>query len=580
MKLQYGLIDINGKTIVDFIYDEITPFNNEYLKFQKGSKYGLIDKSGKIILDSNYTSINQFSENLLLAENYHLKEYIFFDANFNQKIKLNLQSCSVFSNGLARVEMDSKYGYINFEGELVIDYQFYQSGNFDNGYAWVKNNKSEFALIDKKGKIVVDYFYAEDILDFRKFPFRSNHAMIVSTNDKNIKQYDLLEKNASIENGQPAVFNEDAFEGVRLFNNNTAIVKYLGKWHIFDLEEAIIIGDAYDLITDDQLKYEELVEPFQNCDVAFAIRDGRAGIIDQKGKLIVDIQFDLFKPFSNGYASVGIKNGSTELWGVIDVTGKFISELKYTNITNFYDSYACVCKKIAGNYRWAFINSKGDEVSDFIYLNKGFFSENKCCLKIEDAGSTKWIIVDSSFQTIKSTDYNEYYELGRFNNGVVKISHEISQGKCGFMKANADLITKFEFDTWLSKSFKKNMEISIVAKKVAQKINISNTKVFNGLEIYYLDEYDMDFEEAKLSINKLKNEWRLPDLVELIQIYSNKETIGLDINYGNTLTSEIDEETEDLEFEYQFVWTINFNNGLQESTPASNSYNIILVKKI
>jgi hypothetical protein len=61
MKLQYGLININGKTIVDFIYDDIAPFNNEYFRFQKGSKYGLIDKSGKILLDSNFTSINQFS---------------------------------------------------------------------------------------------------------------------------------------------------------------------------------------------------------------------------------------------------------------------------------------------------------------------------------------------------------------------------------------------------------------------------------------------------------------------------------------------------------------------------------------
>jgi hypothetical protein len=168
MKLQYGLININGKTIVDFIYDDIAPFNNEYFRFQKGSKYGLIDKSGKILLDSNFTSINQFSEDLLLAENYHLKEYIFFDTNFIQKIKLNLQSCSVFSDGLARVEMDSKYGYINTEGELVIDYQFYKCGNFENGYAWVKNNENEFALIDKKGQIVVYYFYAEDILEFSK----------------------------------------------------------------------------------------------------------------------------------------------------------------------------------------------------------------------------------------------------------------------------------------------------------------------------------------------------------------------------------------------------------------------------
>jgi hypothetical protein len=128
-------------------------------------------------------------------------------------------------------------------------------------------------------------------------------------------------------------------------------------------------------------------------------------------------------------------------------------------------------------------------------------------------------------------------------------------------------------------------EISIKALSAADDlfdyiINISNTKVFNGLEIYYFDEYNMNYEEAKLTINKLKNEWRLPDLFELIQIYSNKEIIGLDINYGKTLTSDLDEETEDEEFEYQFVWTINFNNGLQQSTPASNSYNIIFVKNI
>ena len=70
----------------------------------------------------------------------------------------------------------------------------------------------------------------------------------------------------------------------------------------------------------------------------------------QKGKLILDFNFDIFRPFKNGYACVGVKNGITELWGIIDDSGKLICDIKYTNVTNFNELYACVCKKISTSY--------------------------------------------------------------------------------------------------------------------------------------------------------------------------------------------------------------------------------------
>ena len=294
-------------------------------------------------------------------------------------------------------------------------------------------------------------------------PFKSNHAIIVSRNDNNLKQYDLLEKNASIENGQPAVFNEESFEGVRLFENNTAIVKNLGKWYIFVLEEAIIIGDAFDLITDDQLKYEELVEPFQNCDIAFALLDGKARIINQKGKLITDFNFDIFRPFKNGYACVGVKNGITELWGIIDDSGKLICDIKYTNVTNFNELYACVCKKISTSYKWGFIDKNGNEVSDFIYLNSAKFSESKCCIKIEVQNSIHWHLIDNKFNIIQITEFDENYEIGAFNDGIAKITN-LKNEKSGYINTAAKLITKIQYDTYKSYSFSKESQIVIVAK--------------------------------------------------------------------------------------------------------------------
>ena len=45
----------------------------------------------------------------------------------------NLISAAPFSEGLARVRVDGKWGYINTEGEVVIEPQFDDAGSFSKG---------------------------------------------------------------------------------------------------------------------------------------------------------------------------------------------------------------------------------------------------------------------------------------------------------------------------------------------------------------------------------------------------------------------------------------------------------------
>ena len=56
--------------------------------------------------------------------------------------------------GLARVELNGKYGFINEEGEEVIPLKYDNAGNFSEGLAEVKLN-GKWGLVNTKGEEVV-----------------------------------------------------------------------------------------------------------------------------------------------------------------------------------------------------------------------------------------------------------------------------------------------------------------------------------------------------------------------------------------------------------------------------------------
>jgi hypothetical protein len=67
-------------------------------------------------------------------------------------IPFDYESAEEFKEGLAAVRKNKKYGFINREGKLVIDYKYdLVLRNFDRGRARVKLNGKE-VTINKKGE--------------------------------------------------------------------------------------------------------------------------------------------------------------------------------------------------------------------------------------------------------------------------------------------------------------------------------------------------------------------------------------------------------------------------------------------
>ena len=65
-----------------------------------------------------------------------------------------LQIAESISEGLARVEMNGKWGYIDREGNVVIPFKYDGAEDFSEGLAEVLL-KNKYSFIDKKGKEII-----------------------------------------------------------------------------------------------------------------------------------------------------------------------------------------------------------------------------------------------------------------------------------------------------------------------------------------------------------------------------------------------------------------------------------------
>lgn len=115
-----GYINKNGKTVIPFDYSSATDFKNGHAKVKdKNTKmYGIIDLNGNYVVPPEYDYI---------SDDYYKSDYIFVR------------------------KPNSNFGYIDFEGNMVIDFKYAYGGLFSEGLAVVSTPLNENMYIDKNG---------------------------------------------------------------------------------------------------------------------------------------------------------------------------------------------------------------------------------------------------------------------------------------------------------------------------------------------------------------------------------------------------------------------------------------------
>jgi hypothetical protein len=136
-------------------YKFIGEFQDDCAKVRNGATYGFIDWAGNEIIPCmiDFHVIRDFHDGLAAFQETENGKFGFVDKQLNTVIPCCFEAVEDFAEGLACVQREGLYGFINIDGEEVIPCQYsYASGfrNYEAGFALVRKGELKF-YIDRNG---------------------------------------------------------------------------------------------------------------------------------------------------------------------------------------------------------------------------------------------------------------------------------------------------------------------------------------------------------------------------------------------------------------------------------------------
>jgi hypothetical protein len=320
---KYGFINDKNEIIIKPQFDYIGNFSNEVcnvanvideIHFEMDNKKyfhvesSIIDSNGKMLFPfSKYLVINNFYDEVAFCYNPILKKHGVIDKKGKELIPFIFDTSEIeyskFSNGLAKIKKNDKYGFINKNNELVIpciydnashfnedfalakikskEFLINKNGEifkskykivstFNDGFAKVKQNKM-FGFINKENNLIIDF-----IFDSIWNNFKEEHCL-VSLN----KKYGLINKSGNI-------IIDFQFTDVRSIGNNVFPAKIKNKWTLVNLNGNYQFEPKFDYIDDfDKVQYEL---DYKNSKLTRAVYKNKDYYIDSFGNTIREIK--------------------------------------------------------------------------------------------------------------------------------------------------------------------------------------------------------------------------------------------------------------------------------------------------
>lgn len=179
----WSYMDLSGKMLSD-TFGGALPFQNGYAVVINNEKHGHINKKGEYFDNKTIIRHNPKSNGYKI---FRTKKYRsrcgYINPVIHDTIPPRYLNCGKFHNGLAKVNDDKGWHFINSAGrKVVIEKKGFNIDHFENGFAVITNLKSKkMGLVDRWGRSVlpVEFEYVGDVSD----------NMIVLTKKNGIYKY-------------------------------------------------------------------------------------------------------------------------------------------------------------------------------------------------------------------------------------------------------------------------------------------------------------------------------------------------------------------------------------------------------
>lgn len=334
------------------------------------------------------------------------KKYGFVDSTGKEVIPLKYESASSFSEGLAAVKLNGKTGFIDKKGKTVVPFKYDSACDFQQGLAAVELKK-KWGLVNKAGKEIVKPQYDEPIF-FRGFSdvatvYLNEKVGAVNKAGKEI----VAPKHSYIYSlGEGLLCVQDKDKKSIFDNSGKQIAKdynYVGSFY----EGAAVVAkdDKYGMIDRTgkeivPLEYSYLESMSEG--LASASKAEKYGFIDKTGKTIIPFDYDQASSFEKGYA-VGVKNDKSVL---IDKTGKQADNNSYDRIS-LYTTFGLRTATLNG--KLGIIN--GNKFVPMNYNRLRIISDSLVCVTDNNG---KYGCVDVSGKVIVQPKYDDVFVINKY----------------------------------------------------------------------------------------------------------------------------------------------------------------------
>lgn len=311
---KWGYINEKGKLVINPQFKSAYLFSDGLaLVASSDNKIGYIDKSGRYVINPVYRAGTNFSEGYAFVTPVNGFPTCIDKKGEIKFILKQAESVENFSEGLAVVCVNKKYGYVDKEGNIVISPQFDFADSFSEGlavagrYKGIDTYERSCGYIDKTGTFVIS----------QQFEYAKNFSGgLAAVTDG--KKYGYINKKGVYEiNPQ--------FEMADSFCEDLACVLIGNLCGYIDKTGKIVINPQF-----------EVAHSFQNG--LAAVRSGAEnwGYINKQGKYEINPQFTLAGFFTKKFAPV-LQHDKI---GFIDKKGKYIINPQFSNTYNFDDYFA------------------------------------------------------------------------------------------------------------------------------------------------------------------------------------------------------------------------------------------------
>lgn len=319
------------------------------------------------------------------------------------------EELSDFHEGLAAVQRNGLWGYIDKNGNEVIPCQYEDVNTFDNSLAVVKKGNL-YGCIDKKGNEVIPFEY--------EWISKYDDYFIV---DKKSYGYGCL-----YDDGKeiaPCIYST-----IYPFSDGLSRVQKDGLYGYIDKQGKEVIP----------CKYENASE-FSDG-LALIVRDGLYGFIDKQGKEVIPCKYTFAHPFSEGLAAVEVSNEEgLSSGGYIDRKGNIVIPCSYNTADGMHPFSKGIAIVMDEQGFLGGIDTKGKEILPFVYGDIQVF-EN--VIVTREATSQSYRLLDKTGNEISTSVYDAIYPS---DNGLIIV---VKDGKSGFINQEGKEVIPLMFDAY------------------------------------------------------------------------------------------------------------------------------------